>query len=42
MDNRIKILIAIQQAGFRNVRNCCDQVLSRTSHIVTGFQDKNK
>jgi hypothetical protein len=35
-------IIPVEQAGFRSGRNCTDQVLSLTTHIETGFQNKLK
>jgi hypothetical protein len=34
--------LPIEQAGFRQNRNCCDQVLALTTHIEVGFQNKLK
>lgn len=35
-------MIPVKQAGFRPGRNCCDQVLSLTSFIEKGFEQKKK
>jgi len=34
--------LPLEQAGFRQNRNCCDQVLAITTHVENGFQQKAK
>jgi hypothetical protein len=34
--------LPLEQAGFRQNRNCCDQVLALTTHVENGFQQKAK
>lgn len=34
--------LSIEQAGFKQNRNCCDQVLAITTHVENGFQWKAK
>jgi hypothetical protein len=38
----IEKVVPVEQAGFREGRNCTDQVLSLTTHIETGFQKQLK
>ena len=38
----IEEVLPPEQAGFRSCRNCCDQVLTLTNYIETGFQKKLK
>lgn len=34
--------LPIEQAGFRTGRNCCAQVLTFTTYVENGFQNKKK
>jgi hypothetical protein len=34
--------LSLEQAGFKQNRNCCDQVFSITMHVKNGFQQKAK
>lgn len=34
--------LPLEQAGFRQNRNCCDQIMALTTHVENGFQQKSK
>lgn len=46
LHNRIKSAIDVklpdEQAGFRENRSCCDQVMALTTHIELGFEKRKK
>lgn len=42
ISDKIYQIVPVTQAGFRPGRNCCDQVLSLTTFIEIGFQNKRK
>jgi hypothetical protein len=42
MKSKVDSKIPMEQAGFREGRNCCDQVLALTTHIEAGFQRGQK
>lgn len=46
LNNRIKSVIDVklpdEQAGFRENRSCCDQILAQTTHIELGFEKCEK
>lgn len=39
---KIEVTLLKEQAGFRQNRSCCEQVLSMVTHVKNGFQERKK
>lgn len=39
---KIEDTLPKEQAGFRQNRSCCEQVLSMVTHVENGFQERKK